>query len=219
MNETYRSVSRLHFLSGGARLLGTLLAGLGLMCPFLVLIIIGVLLDEAAVTVNEWLIAVISGVIVIVTLAAVLFTAFGLKCSFTATVSEVTFRVSFLKRTFRYSEIDDIQVETRYIVSQRGKVRSIHRTGRYLAEKITIVCGGRKSSFCARIDYDVDHHLRERRGELLEESCSPNQTAPTYRQRLAVEKQIRNEDLAAERIEHSRFYKLKEFIEEYQKNL
>lgn len=68
---------------------------------------------------------------------------------FTATDEQVTFKVFFMKHSFLFSEIDDIQVETRYVI-RRGR----RHTRRYYVERITITYNGRNKHFCARMEGD-----------------------------------------------------------------
>ena len=127
---------------------------------------------------------------------------------FAADLTQVTFKILFWERQFFFSEIEDVQVETKYIV-RAGK----RRTVRYFAEKITITAGGKTWSCCAKMDCNVEDYLRKMRAALRNEAEKMGEQM-TFGQLIRMEQEIRKDDLLEERLEYSIFLPLKRFIEE-----
>lgn len=218
MKEKYRSASISHFKDGAAHLLALFLLGLAMVVwivlVVLLLFLLYMVLNRLSISVDLSAEIIASAFAVLIALPLLL--SAGLDMAeiggFEATLSEVTFHVLFLKRTFRFSEIDDIQVETRYIVQHYRR-----HVSRFFAEKITISCGGKKRSFYARMDCNVDSIIREKSGQMMNEMYGSDRTAADPAQYLTAKNRVKSEGMLEERLKNSRFHKLKKFIEENQK--
>lgn len=219
MKEKYRLAAISYFKDGASHLLTLFLLGLAIVIwialVVLFLFLLYMVLKRLSISVDLSAEILAGAFMCLICLPLFISMVLGMseEGGFEATLSEVTFHVLFLKWTFQFSEIDDIQVETRYIIEPGRHSRH------YFAEKITIFCGGKKRSFYGRMNCNVRSIINQVRSRMLNELCEPGQTSMTYSQRYKVERQLKQYDMKAEQLEHSRFLRLKKFIEENQKYL
>lgn len=227
MNEKYRLSSRDDFNGLGRHILTTVLAAI---------ILFAAIVGLAMLSIETGLDLTAVSYIIIITVVVWAIAGSFRWGEFIAEDDRVTFKVFLKKRTFLYSDIDDIGVETKLVVRHHKR-----RTERFFAEMITITSHGKKSRFYARMDFNVRFEYERLRTErtreilqngggdvpydklygvpkVLKENMSEEQlqgiTALSMRQRLNIQKEISQDDMHEQQLEHSRFLRLKRFIEE-----